>query len=52
MIDDSKEMIDWGILLSDLSDLKPSEELKEGKEIAQNLKEKRLKTINKFIKKQ
>ena len=52
MIDDSKEVIDWSILLSDLSDLKPSEELKEGKEIAQNLKEKRLETINKFIKKQ
>ena len=52
MIDDSKEVIDWGVLLSDLSDLKPSEELKEGKEIAQNLKEKRLETINKFIKKQ
>ena len=31
---------------------KSSEELKEGKEIAQNLKEKRLETINKFIKKQ
>ena len=50
MISDSKEKIDWGVLLANLKALRPSKKLKEGQEIAQNLKEKRLETINKFIK--
>ena len=50
MIGDLKEKIDWDVLLSQLNTLRPSKKLKEGQEIAQNLKEKRLETINKFIK--
>ena len=50
MIGESKEKINWGVLLSHLNAVRPSKKLKEGQKIAQNLKEKRLETINKFIK--
>ena len=49
LITSSKVEIDWSKLLSDLSTLRPSTKIKKGNEIAQDLKEKRLEAINKFV---
>ena len=49
LIKDSKETINWSNLLSNLSSVRPSTNIKKGNEIAQDLKEKRLEAITKFI---
>ena len=49
LIKDSKETINWSNLLLNLSSVRPSANIKKGNEIAQDLKEKRLEAITKFI---